>query len=132
LAVTSISIFIRPVERRHRHQRRGRADGAEELAEDWKHPVRIGNVGEVVGCPHHVGERKTRFLEHARDGGEPVARLRLHRLWHRHGGVVVPGSAGHEHEVAIDDGAAVAGDPLERRAAGDETASHAVPLFFNA
>src|SRR6266545_5957543 len=105
-------------------QRCGRPDLAKHLAADREHGVGILGVGDVIGGAHDIGHRETGTLQRLFDGLEAISRLARDIRRHRHGGVIVAGGAGDEGEIAIDDGAAVAGGLFEWRAGGDETACH--------
>src|SRR5262249_48654476 len=84
----------------------------------------VGRIDDVVAGTHHVGEREVRLRERSRDRRKAIAGLRLDAFGHLHGYIIVAGGAGHEGEIAIDDGAAIARELLERPAGGDEAASH--------
>ena len=88
----------------------------------------VFGIGNVVGRADDVGHREAAVLECGFNGLEAVSCLARDICRQGHGGVVVSGGAGKEGEIAIDDGAAIAGCFLEGRAGGNQAAGHHVHL----
>src|SRR6202048_815926 len=123
-----LDLHLGLVEARDDEKSCGGTDTAEHLAADGKHRVRVFGVGDVVGRPHDVGHRKAAFGERSLDGPKAVLCLARDIGRHGHCRVIVAGRAGYEGEIDVEDGAAVTGGLLERRAGGNQAAGHMVDL----
>src|SRR6476620_3207047 len=99
----------------------GGADLAKPFAADREHGVGILGIGDIIGRADNISHRKAAFLQRSLDRAKAVPGLAGDIRGHRHGGVVVAGGSGNEGEIAIDDGAAVAGRLFKRRAGGNQT-----------
>src|SRR5882724_7706962 len=105
-----------------------RPDIAELFAADREYGIGVAGVGDVIDRADDVGHREAGIRQHVFDGLEAVSRLARDIRRQLHGGVIVTGGAGNEDEIAIDDGAAVAGSFFERRTGGNQAARHGGPL----